>query len=337
MISRNNLYELTYSEHSLLRVDKFLSSSLDLNLYSRAYIEKMIANGSIKVNGSIIKKSYLLNKDDLISIELPPEVDSKPLPEDILLDIVYEDEYLGIINKQPGISVHPAPGNYSGTIVNALLHKYGEDNLADNDDPLRPGIVHRLDKDTSGLLIIAKDDRTLSLMSKQFADRTIKKYYQAIICGIPRDPSGKIETKIERSKNDRTKMTVSSQGRRAVTKYRVLKTFEYFALVDIMLETGRTHQLRVHFDYINCPILGDNHYGKKKSLSLVPINLKKKINSYLDNHLKRQALHSYKLEFSHPITAQDICIEIPLPNDMLKCIDWIKNQFEEETIDSSFE
>ncbi|MCK4700864.1 MAG: RluA family pseudouridine synthase [Bacteroidales bacterium] len=189
-----------------------------------------------------------------------------------------------------------------------------------------------MDKDTTGLLIVAKDDKTHSLLSQQFQNRQIKKYYKAITVGIPKTAEVTIETYIERSLKDRTKMTVSNSGRIAITHYKIKKYFDFFSLVDIRLETGRTHQIRVHFSHINCPILGDNTYSTlKRTLSIVPFHYQKKIKYLLANHLKRQALHAYKLEFIHPVTGKEIKVEAPLPEDMEYTLNWLKEHFSPES------
>ncbi len=315
-----------------LRIDRYLAELEHDELYSRSFVDKLIKSGNIIVNGAQIKKSYLLEKGDIIDIEIPA-VRSKELePESIPLKIVYEDEFLAIINKPPGISVHPSPNQVRGTIANAIINIFGN-NLPYMDTPLRPGIVHRLDKNTSGLLIIAKDDRTLSRLNRQFADRKVVKKYQAVLLGIPQELEGTISTMINRSTKDRTRMTVSLTGREATTEYRVLKTYEYLSLVDVRPITGRTHQIRVHFDHINCPIAGDSTYGKKKGISNLPFNLRKKLSAYISNRLQRHALHAYCLQFSHPITAKDLKVTIDLPEDMLNFLKWLNREFESSDIE----
>ncbi|MBW6516263.1 MAG: RluA family pseudouridine synthase [Candidatus Cloacimonetes bacterium] len=316
-----------YDSKTVLRIDKYLAELGIEELYSRSFINKLIDSGQITVNSQKIKKSYLLNENDVIDIKIPPPIEKQIKAEPIPLDIVMEDDFLAIINKPPGISVHPAPNQSSGTIVNAIINHFGQ-NMPYLDNPARPGIVHRLDKNTSGLLIVAKDDKTLSKLSRAFSERKIKKHYQAILIGIPKSFEGSIKTLINRNKKERIKMSVAQKGREAITNYRILKTFEFFSLADIMPVTGRTHQIRVHFDYINCPIAGDEVYGKNKKMSHLPIHLRKRVSSYFDKHLLRQALHAYRLTFIHPITKQVIDLEIDLPTDMKNMIDWLASQFE---------
>jgi len=195
-------------------------------------------------------------------------------------------------------------------------------------DPQRPGIVHRLDKDTSGLLIVAKNDRVHSLLSRMFQDRVIKKTYLAITAGVPAKVEDTIKTLIGRSKKDRIKMTITTDGREAITHYKIIKYYDFFSLTEVLLETGRTHQIRVHFSHINCPILGDNTYSTlKRTLSIVPFHYQKKVKYLLANHLKRQALHAYKLEFEHPVTKEIVKAEAPIPEDIQYTINWLEKYF----------
>ncbi len=322
--------KIIYQEEKSCRIDKHLIGLRNEELYSRSFIERLIKDGSISVNQEKVKKSYLLHYGDEVYITIPQKPDLEITPQNIPLDIVWQDEYLAIINKQAGIAVHPGAGNHDGTIVNALMyHLNGQ--LSSSHDPLRPGIVHRLDKDTTGLLIVAKDDKTHSLLSQQFQNRQIQKIYKAISVGIPQTAEETIETYIERSLKDRTKMTVSNSGRIAITHYKIIEYFDFFSLVDIQLETGRTHQIRVHFSHINCPILGDNTYSTlKRTLSIVPFHYQKKVKYLLANHLKRQALHAYRLEFKHPITGKEIKVEAPLPEDMEYTLNWLRENFKTE-------
>jgi 23S rRNA pseudouridine1911/1915/1917 synthase len=319
--------KIIYQEEKSCRIDKYLIGLRKDELYSRSFIEHLIKDGNITVNQEKVKKSYLLHSGDEVYITIPQKSDLEITPQNIPLDIVWQDEYLAVINKQAGIAVHPGAGNPDGTIVNTLMyHLKGQ--LSSAHDPLRPGIVHRLDKDTTGLLIVAKDDKTHSLLSQQFQNWQIQKIYKAITVGIPKTAEGTIETYIERSLKDRTRMAVSDSGRIAVTHYKIEKYFDFFSLVDIQLETGRTHQIRVHFSHINCPILGDNTYSTlKRTLSIVPFHYQKKVKYLLANHLKRQALHACRLEFKHPITGKEIKVEAPLPEDMDYTLNWLKENF----------
>jgi 23S rRNA pseudouridine1911/1915/1917 synthase len=324
--------KLIYDRNEPIRIDKYLAAINHPDLYSRSFIDKLISERQITVNSETVKKSYLLEKNDQIELTIPPPRDRDIEGEAIPLDIVYEDEYLAVINKKAGISVHPAPGQYSGTVANAIINRFGK-NLPFLDNPSRPGIVHRLDKNTSGLLIVAKDDRTLSRLSRAFSERKIEKRYKAVIYGIPQNLEGTISTMISRHKKERIKMSVSSVGREAVTKYRVLKTFEFFSLIDIKPITGRTHQIRVHFDHLNNPIAGDTVYGKKKGLYLLPVNLRSMITAYFEKKLPRHALHAYKLSFEHPVSGELLNQVIDLPKDMIQFISWLESRFENYELD----
>lgn len=319
--------KILFSDDKPERIDKFLIKQSIPDLYSRSYIDKLILNSTITVDGLAIKKSHLLKKGDEINIIIPQKEETKIIAEDIPLEIAYEDEDLAVINKPSGITVHPAPGNEKGTIVNAIMHHFKE-NLSKGSNELRPGIVHRLDKDTSGLLIIAKNDRTHSLLSQMFQDRKIKKYYKAISVGIPNSEEGTIKTLLNRSKTDRKKIAVSSDGKEAITHYKIERYFDIFSLLDINLETGRTHQIRVHLSHINCPVLGDQTYSSlKRTINMIPYNYHKKVKYLLSKHMKRQALHAYKLEFDHPISKKNISVEIDLPEDMEYCLNWLEQYF----------
>jgi 23S rRNA pseudouridine1911/1915/1917 synthase len=304
------------------RIDTFLTNSIEQS--TRSKIQKLIKNNFVQVNGKSVKANYQVVPGDLIEITIP--VSPRPEraePEDIPLDIVFEDEFLIVLNKSPGIVVHPSLGNYTGTIVNALLHH--SQKLSDTNEPDRPGIVHRIDKDTSGLLLIAKDDWTHAQLAKQFADHSIEREYQAICWGLFREPEGEVIGNIARSKKDRKIFSVSQkQGKHAHTFYKVIEEFQFASLVNLQLKTGRTHQIRVHMSYINHPIFGDPTYGGRKIVygSELP-----KIKNRVDNLLKiikRQALHAKTLGFIHPHTKEMIKFESQLPVDMLELLSHLK-------------
>ena len=309
------------------RIDKYIVSLNLEELYSRSFIDKLLQEQAILVNGKPVKKNYKLSHSDIITIEVPKKKELEIKLQNIPIDIIWEDDDIAIVNKPVGLIVHPGAGVQDGTLVNALMFHFNK-KLSVQHDPLRPGVVHRLDKDTSGLIIVAKNDRVHSLLSRMFQNRTIKKTYLAITVGVPSKAEDTIRTLIGRSKKDRIKMTVTTDGREAVTHYKIIKYFDFFSLIEVELETGRTHQIRVHFSHINCPILGDNTYSTlKRTLSIVPFHYQKKVKYLLANHLKRQALHAYRLEFEHPITKDIVKAEAPIPEDIQYTINWLEKYF----------
>lgn len=322
----NNI-NLTYKLNSGQRLDRFLVESKIHELYSRNFIEKLIADQCIIVNNAPVKKSYVLRKGDKINIVLPPPPPQEVIPQDIPMDIIYEDEYLAVINKPAGLVVHPGYGNPEGTLVNAVVYKYGK-KLVDGISRNRPGIVHRLDKETSGLIIIAKDDETQSKLSSMFSQRQVKKTYLAITTGVPEPSEETIETYITRSTKNPRMMVVGCTGRLAITFYSVLRFYHNFALLKVNLETGRMHQIRVHMVHKNTPILGDLVYNKLKNVqNIVPDNMKKRVYDLLINHLKRQALHAWKLKFNHPYSLNAMEFTAPIPADFNYALNWLENHF----------
>lgn len=316
-----------YDNVTPCRLDKYLGDLKFPELYSRSFIERLIAESRVTVNNATVKKSFLLGKDDVISISLPEPAPTDIVAQDIPLDIVFEDEFLAVINKPAGLVVHPGFGNPDNTIANAIVHRY-KDKLTESENSNRPGIVHRLDKDTSGLMLIAKDDRTQSLLSSLFASRQVLKTYLAVTTGIPDQAEERVETLISRSVSNPLKMAVSSSGRTAVTHFKVLHYFHCFALLQINLETGRMHQIRVHLAHRHTPVLGDRLYNSLKNVqSHVPDNLQKKVSELYANHLLRQALHAWKLEFIHPCTGQQHSFTALLPQDFIFTLDWLDKYF----------
>ena len=293
-----NLY---VDQEELRRLDLYLSEELDE--ISRTYIQNLIKDGLVLVNGKVKKPKYLVKEGDTILVELPKPKKLEVIPENIPLDIVYEDEDIAVIDKSQDMVVHPAPGNYSGTLVNALM--YSIDNLSSINGIIRPGIVHRLDKDPSGLLVVAKNDYSHRFLSEQFKDRTVKREYIAIVEGLFNDLEGTINAPIGRNPNDRKKMKVTDRNsKEAITRYKVLDRFSNHSLLELELKTGRTHQIRVHLSYINKPILGDSIYGSKK-------------NQY---NLQGQLLHARKLGFIHPRSKKYIEFKTEIPkrfNDII--------------------
>ncbi len=278
-------------EKENIRIDAYLAEELDI---SRSKIQRLIQNEKILVNGKAINSSYKVHLDDEVVIDdsLDFAIDIKG--EDIPLDVVYEDEYLLIINKPSGMVVHPAPGNYSGTLVNALMNKF---NLSH--DVIRPGIVHRIDKDTSGLLVVAKDDKTHELLADMIKKKEVERIYVAIVDGVIKHETGTVDAPIGRDINNRQKMMVTDvNSKNAITHFRVLKRFKNNTLIECKLETGRTHQIRVHMSYIGFPIVNDPIYGKSK-----------KVTSF------GQMLHSKSIRFLHPITKKELYFESDVPKE----------------------
>lgn len=301
------------------RIDIFLTNSLENA--TRTKVQNLIDAELVKVNGVIIKPSYKVLPGDIIegSYPITPRPEN-PEPEEIPLNIVYEDDCLIIVNKPSGMVTHPAYSNYTGTLVNALLFYINK--LSKLNEPDRPGIVHRIDKDTSGLLVVAKDDWTHAKLAKQFSKHTIEREYNAVVWGHLKNKKGEIDTFITRSKSDRKKFTVSeNEGKRAITMYEVINEFEFLSLIKLQLKTGRTHQIRVHLSSIGHPIFGDVTYG---GCEIVYGSNLPKMSSRLGNLLAiipRQALHAKTLGFIHPKTNEFIRFEIDLPDDMKKLIE----------------
>lgn len=290
-----NVYNIKAEDESG-RLDTFLSSKID-NI-SRSYTKKLIDEGYVKVNGQVVKPSYKVRKDDEIIVYVPEPRELKIEPEAIPLDILYEDSDIIAINKPQGMVVHPAPGNYSGTLVNALLYHCGS-NLSGINGVIRPGIVHRLDKDTSGVILVAKTNSAHLNLARQIKNREIKKVYNAVVFGNVKEDFATINAPIGRHPVERKKMAVIENGRNAITHYKVLERFGDYTYVEARIETGRTHQVRVHFAYIKHPILGDMVYGPKRQ----PFH-----------DLKGQVLHARLLGFVHPVKNEYMEIEAPLPD-----------------------
>jgi 23S rRNA pseudouridine1911/1915/1917 synthase len=322
-----NKIKVIFDREEPLRLDKYLTEMRIQELYSRTFIEGLIEEDRILVNKIPVKKSYVLHGGDEVDISLPELQPLEVVPQDIPLDIVYEDKDLAIINKAPGMIVHPGYGNADGTLVNAMVHHWGNE-LSSGREQNRPGIVHRLDRGTSGLMIIAKNDAAQSALSEMFSRREIHKTYLAVTCGIPDPPEDSIETNISRSISNPRKMCVSEEGRWALTTYKVIKYYHFFALVKINLETGRMHQIRVHFAHRNFPLLGDLLYNTRRQVhAIVPENMKRKVTELLTTHLLRQALHSWRLQFTHPFSGKELDVRAPLPEDFLYALNWLDQNF----------
>lgn len=299
-----------------LRIDKFLMDRLP-NV-TRNKLQSAMKDGFVKVNDQEIKPNYKVRGDDVITIALPePPRDTDVIPEDIPLDIIYEDEDLLVVNKEAGMVVHPAYQNWSGTLVNALtFHFQNLPEMKGNEG--RPGLVHRIDKDTSGLLVIAKSEAGMAGLAKQFYDHTIERTYYGLVWGIPENPTGTININLGRSLKDR-RITVAYEdeaiGRRAITHYELLEDFRYVSLIKCNLETGRTHQIRAHMKHLGHPLFNDATYGGDKVLKGMKFS---KYKSFVENCFKvipRQALHAKSLGFVHPVTKKYMQFDSALPAD----------------------
>jgi len=309
---------------SLLRVDKFLMQ-LIANA-TRNKIQKAAEDGNIWVNDVPVKSNYRVKPFDVVRVMLShPPFENIILPEDIPLDIAYEDDSLLVINKPPGLVVHPGHGNYTGTLVNALAFHF--ENLPKNSSN-RPGLVHRIDKNTSGLLVIAKTEQAMTHLAKQFEDKTTEREYIALVWGNVKEDEGTIEGNISRHLKDRMQMAVFPEGdvgKHAVTHYKVLERFGYVTLVSCKLETGRTHQIRVHMKYIGHTLFNDERYGGNLILKGTTFT---KYKQFIDNCFKtlpRQALHAKTLGFVHPTTGEYMRFDTELPDDMKNCIEKWRN------------
>ena len=295
------------------RLDAYLASQIEG--WSRARLQRLIESEDVLVNGKVAKPSYKLREADEIEVELvAPPVDFFT-PEDIPLDIVYEDETLVVVNKPAGLVVHPAAGTPSGTLANALAYHFQKLPGAG----VRPGIVHRLDRDTSGLLVVAKTEAALENLSDQFRDRSVYKSYVALVHGRVVSNTGKIEQPLARDPSNRTRMAVVRGGRNALTLYRVRRAFNRFTLLDVELKTGRTHQIRVHLAWMKHPVVGDETYGGGRDNTIQDPRLRARIRA-----LNRQFLHAEKLGFKHPKTAEFVKFESTLPrelSDLLEALD----------------
>ena len=293
--------QIKISEIVLDRLDVYLAKVLGK---SRSVVSNNINSGNVLVNGEVVKCGYKLNVGDVVLVDLKDNVTSV-IPEDIKLDIYYEDDDVIVLNKPSGMVVHPGAGNYSGTLVNALLF-YTKGKLSDINGEVRPGIVHRIDKDTSGLLLVSKTNLAHQILGDDFKNKRIKRKYVALVEGVINENSGKINAPIGRKPNDRVKMAVCANGKNAVTNFKVLERFKNATLVECVLETGRTHQIRVHMAYINHPVVNDPLYGK-----------------CFDDY--GQMLHAEYIGFVHPIKKEFMEFSAPLENKFLEILNSFRN------------
>ncbi|MBD5081208.1 MAG: RluA family pseudouridine synthase [Ruminococcaceae bacterium] len=290
------------SEYDGIRADKFISESSDI---SRSFAVSLIESGNCLLNKKPCGKNYKVKAGDVFEIELPDTEEPEIIAENIPLDIVYEDKYLLVVNKPKGMVVHPAPGHYSGTLVNALMY-HCKDSLSGINGVIRPGIVHRIDKDTSGLLIVAKNDAAHNGLAEQIKVHSFTRKYEAVVMGGVRE-NGTVNASIARHKIDRKKMAVSPEGREAITHYEVIENYNKYSHLRLILETGRTHQIRVHMAYIGHPVVGDPVYGDGKP-----------------KWLNGQCLHAREIRFVHPITKDELYFTSPLPEYFEKMLKNIK-------------
>lgn len=308
-----------------MRIDKYLAQQVENA--TRNKVQEAIEEGRVLVNGRPVKSNYRIKSCDAIQITFLRPPAPELAPEDIPVSIVYEDCDLMVVNKEPGMVVHPAFGNWTGTLANAILHHIGKDAGTLDPSELRPGIVHRLDKDTSGLIIIAKNPTALHRLARQFAQRQVEKSYKAIVWGVPDPVSGAILTNIGRSKKNRKVMAnypyEGPDGKHAVTDYLVEENLLWFSAVSLTLHTGRTHQIRAHMQHIGHPILGDETYGGRVLRTLAFSRSESFVKNLLEI-MPRQALHAEKLRFSQPTTHETLSFSTPLPIDMLRTLDRIR-------------
>lgn len=289
------VFDWVYENKQAERIDKFLA--IESEDFSRSQIQQWIKDGHVQVNGHVVKPNQKLQENDQVLLRIPPPKELHIEAEEMDLPIVYEDSDLVVINKPRGLVVHPAPGHYSGTLVNGLLAHCHD--LSGINGVLRPGIVHRIDKDTSGLIMVAKNDKAHLSLAQQLKDHTVTRRYLAIVHGNIQHNKGTIDAPIGRDPSHRQQMAVVSGGKKALTHFRVLERFEHYSIVELHLETGRTHQIRVHMKYIGHPLAGDPKYGQAKTLSIAG-----------------QALHAGVLGFKHPQSGEHMEFEAPTPEDI---------------------
>lgn len=305
-----------------LRVDKFLMNFIENA--TRNKIQNAAKEGNIYVNGNPVKQNHKVKAGDEVKVLLSyPPYESQLIAENIELDIVYEDDALLVVNKPAGMVVHPGHGNYSGTLINGLIHHFEKLPLNSSN---RPGLVHRIDKDTTGLLVVAKTEEAMTHLSKQFFNKTSQREYVALVWGRVEDDEGTIEGNIGRNPNNRMQNMVytgedADQGKPAVTHYKVIERFTYVTLISCRLETGRTHQIRVHLKHIGHTLFNDERYGGDKVLKGTAFSKYKQFVENCFKVLPRQALHAKTLGFEHPVTGEWMSFETPIPEDMLNCLD----------------
>lgn len=311
---------------SMLRIDKYLTARIEG--VSRTRVQAAAQAGNIMVNDAPVKPNYRVKPLDVIQILLPnPPRDIELIPQNIPVNVVYEDDDLVVVNKEAGMVVHPAYGNYSGTLMNALMYHFRDLPLFSTGE-LRPGLVHRIDKNTSGLLVIAKNEYALNRLSRQFFNRTTGRRYMALVWGTPDPEEGTITGNVGRNIRDRKIMQVfpdGSQGKHAVTHYRVLEKMSYVSLIECRLETGRTHQIRVHMAWAGLPLFNDEEYGGNRILKGTTFTKYQQFVRNCFEMMPRQALHAQSLSFDHPVTGRRLSFESDLPADMAGVVEKWRN------------
>lgn len=302
----NRLEFVTGQDEKAVRIDRYLADRCPD--FSRSYLQKLLKDQAVSVNGTPVKANYKVQPGDQIFLEIPEMQKMDILPEEIPLDILYEDDYLMVVNKPKNMVVHPSAGHTEGTLVNAILAHCG-DHLSGINGVLRPGIVHRIDKDTTGVLLVCKEDSVHRDLAEQLKEHSIKRRYRAVVCGNLKNDEGTVEGPIGRHPSDRKKMAINHKnGKEAVTHYRVLERFGQYTYIECRLETGRTHQIRVHMASIGHPLLGDTVYGSAKN----------------PWKLEGQTLHAMVLGFRHPVSGEYMEFEAPLPEYFLKLLDKLR-------------
>ncbi len=300
------------------RLDRFLVAQDNFDL-TRSRLHKLIADGLVLVNGQHVAKNYKLRGGEDISISIPAPPPTDLIAEDIPIDIVFEDEHLVVVNKPAGMVTHPGSGNFSGTLANALVHHFGELPQASGSE--RPGLVHRLDKNTSGLILVARADDVLLNLQQQMQQRRIKRTYLALVCGHMKEEQGLIDLPIGRSLKDRRKMVVTTvAGRSGQTSYRLKDRYRSYDLLEINLQTGRTHQIRVHFAHLGHPVFGDPEYGGRQKWHRGIFAPERLLAKRLLSVIDRQALHACRLQFVHPVTEKNITLSSDLPDDFAQLL-----------------
>lgn len=310
------------AKQSKERLDVYLTHQIQNA--TRSKVQHAIQDGLVLVDGSVVKPSHVIIPGETIEVTLPKPPPAEAVPEKIPLEVLFEDQELLIVNKPAGMVTHPAYANYSGTLVNALL--YHSRSLSAVNTAQRPGIVHRLDKDTSGLMVVAKTDHAHHFLALQFSKRTIDREYWAVVWGTMKQNRGTIEASLGRSKRDRKKVAVTAEGKHAVTEYEVLETFDFLSLIRLMLRTGRTHQIRVHLSHIGHPVFGDPTYGGRSETWGGLTGKKSREAARLLKMVNRQSLHAKTIGFVHPSSQKRIKFDSELPADMQRLLDELREK-----------